>query len=415
MHPNKDYNILLNKLIDGTITDHERWSLDRASLDDPFLADALEGIYDNEANRKPNLVLKEPSEPRQISWYKPFLVAASVVLLLGFSFLIINNIETDNQNLLADTGESTSQKENKQTSSDTPSNIYDEEVTIEEKESAPSQTLKTESVKKQIQRPSKKSKPNGMSQESNKSASDQNEENVSPIMTGIEAEKEDVARQEYDDTKQNDEPMAMAEAMPSGQKRNNTRSKVAVIDGIPVRKPNIVSGHVYDEAGLPIRDAVVKNESDTDSSLTDASGFFALELDDQDRNVLVESRGFTPQAQSVKPELSITLKKSQNQLSQRPMLLVETMDAGQLEIEYRKILDDGLVQPFSICPQERSAPRRIMMRIYISEEGRLSSLNYMTNLSDNCQRLIEDRIIQMSLEGAFKGKVAVVFSYSLRL
>ena len=50
MSVDNTYKVLLNKLIAGTISDKEKWQLEKASLDDPFLADAIEGYYDNKAS-----------------------------------------------------------------------------------------------------------------------------------------------------------------------------------------------------------------------------------------------------------------------------------------------------------------------------------------------------------------------------
>ena len=95
MHQNKDYNILLKKLISGSITDAERWSLEKASLDDPFLADAIEGIYDNDADDTVPMTIEVPTKIKTIGWYKRLAFAASFVLMLGLSYLVIQNMEPE--------------------------------------------------------------------------------------------------------------------------------------------------------------------------------------------------------------------------------------------------------------------------------------------------------------------------------
>jgi len=419
MHPNKDYNILLNKLIDGTISDSERWELDRASLDDPFLADTLEGLYDNAVDTKPKFLLSDISKSRQLSWYKPFMVAASMVLLLGFSFLIIRNTGDDERAIVAESSNEARPEISTKRTAEKNSDIYaDRSVSDEENlefESEP----KPQAADVEIKESKKISQTKPVVEKSAKRKAKQKQTTEKEIKNDPQI-REEIAEEIKENEEEvnsitDDISMDVAKVAPPGQTDSKMRSKVTAVNGVPIKKQNLISGYVYDEGGAPISKAVVKNESDTDSSLTDATGFFALELEGDDRNILVRSQGFTPQAQAVRPELSITLKKAQSQLSQRPMLLVETLDAGELEREYSKILDDGLREPFSICPQEKTTVRRIKMRINISNEGRLLNLDYLTDLSENCQRIIEDKIIQMSLEGAFRGKEAVIFNYDFRL
>ena len=412
MHPNKDYNILLNKLISGTITDEERWQLDRASLDDPFLADAIEGIYDNEVDRKPKLLLGDTSKSRQIIWYKPLMVAASMIVLLGFSFLILQNINSDNIDVIVESSKSSLPIESDESNVDMVIEMESDQNVLVEETSVHMQSSKQKSTIKEV----KDSSADIIELESvsNKNVTERTTQIISNEKKKEVNTQTKENRKEYveeDVTIIKDSLMYLAEAAPP-KPTEKYRSKVTTV---PVLKQKIINGHVYDEGGMPISDALVMNESDTDSSLTDANGFFALELGEDDKSVSVRSSGFTPQSQAIRPELSITLQKSHDQFSQRPMLLIETMDAAELEIEYSNILDDGLRGPFSICPQERTTARRIRMRINISSEGRLMNLDYLTDLSYDCQRTIEEKIIQMSLEGAFKGNKAVVFYYNFRL
>ena len=411
MHPNKDYNILLNKLISGTIKDDERWELDRASLDDPFLADALEGIYNNEVVRKPKLLLGDVSKSRQLTWFKPLMVAASLVLLLGFSFLMIRNMDNDTADVVAESSTQSLPETNSQQIVETVSDMADTTLEEENLELASSQKQKAPNKEIQNSIKDKESKPVSKKTESKKIIQSPTKEKA--VKTESQVQEEELVIEEQVISNTDDNIMDMVEATPVDSIRKD-RTQIPTIDGVPIINRNRISGHVYDEGGIPISQAVVKNESDTDSFLTDANGFFALELGDNDNIVLVKSKGFNPHAQAARPELDITLKRSQNQLSERPMLLVETMDAGELKLEYSKILDDGLRAPFSLCPQEQLTTKRIKMRISISDEGQLLSLDYLSNLSEDCQRTIEDKIIKLSLEGAFKGIKPVVFYYDYR-
>ena len=168
MHPNKDYNILLNKLISGTIKDDERWELDRASLDDPFLADALEGIYNNEVVRKPKLLLGDVSKSRQLTWFKPLLVAASLVLLLGFSFLMIRNMDNDTADVVAESSTQSSPETSSQQIVETVSDMADTTLEEENLELASSQKQKAPNKEIQNSIKDKESKPVSKKTESKK-------------------------------------------------------------------------------------------------------------------------------------------------------------------------------------------------------------------------------------------------------
>lgn len=91
-------NQLLRKLTAGTLTEAERWSLERASLDDPFLADAIEGYYTEGVDRlsevaklKAGLPKKQTSKSRRLMPWKWMSVAACLFVLVGLSFWMYNS------------------------------------------------------------------------------------------------------------------------------------------------------------------------------------------------------------------------------------------------------------------------------------------------------------------------------------
>jgi len=87
------HKALLQKLISGTISDHEQWQLERASLDDPFLADALEGFHLNETKKDDLATINNklrskspiPKSKTRNLWRKRLTIAASLIVLMGAS------------------------------------------------------------------------------------------------------------------------------------------------------------------------------------------------------------------------------------------------------------------------------------------------------------------------------------------
>jgi len=94
---NDHMNQLLSKLTAGTLTEAERWSLERASLDDPFLADALEGYYTEGEQQGPALyMLREKLRPaksgrkRKLVPWRIMSAAACLVMLTSVALWIFS-------------------------------------------------------------------------------------------------------------------------------------------------------------------------------------------------------------------------------------------------------------------------------------------------------------------------------------
>ncbi len=88
------WNELIDKYRDGTISDKERYQLEKQALDDPFLFDALEGysLFDN---------VDEESEkiktPTKIFTLPRIAVAASIVFLVAVMFNLNSNKSTPSE------------------------------------------------------------------------------------------------------------------------------------------------------------------------------------------------------------------------------------------------------------------------------------------------------------------------------
>jgi len=96
MSVDNTYKDLLHKLISGTISDTEKWQLEKASLDDPFLADALEGYYNNK-NSSPDSIktlsrkIQAPTRSTRSLGRRWLSIAASLLILFGASFWMFHS------------------------------------------------------------------------------------------------------------------------------------------------------------------------------------------------------------------------------------------------------------------------------------------------------------------------------------
>lgn len=400
MHQNKDYNILLKKLISGTITDAERWSLEKASLDDPFLAEAIEGIYDNNADVAVPMTIEKPVALRTINWYKRMAFAASFVLLLGLSYVVIQNIESGDTDLAMKT--ETSQPKVGETVSNDEAEFQEHasaDLIADRMEPQPIQNKAKSQVQKNS-KPATQTYAESNSQESEAiSALIQEESNIMPIS---EADEEIIA------------PMSDDMASMAAQAKAPQRaSRKVEIERVPMMAPQQIEGHVYDQEGIPISLAVVTSEHAMDTAITDANGFFSIAVAEQDQSIMAKSEGFSPVVMPAQPEVAFRLKKAQSSFSEESLLLVEMMTANQLQREYKKILDKEINRPFSMCPNEKKNTS-IQMRLFISEIGELTNLSFVDEVPFECQSSIESKIRLMAIEGQFKGTKAVSFYYKLK-
>lgn len=398
MHPNKDYNILLKKLISGTITDAERWSLEKASLDDPFLADAIEGIYDNNADVAVPMTIEVATKVKTIYWYKRMAFAASFGLLLGLSYVVIQNIETEGTNLAIN--KEVSQHQVAESVAEV--ELQEQAQATESVEKAESNSLpntmknKVENINKSLRQNHTAPKPKAIETVAN---SNKDENEIMAIVATDMAEDVPVA----------DEVTNMNAPAKSPQRE----SRKVEIETVPMITPQQIEGHVYDQEGAPISQAVVTFEHAMDTAITDANGFFSIAIAEQDMTIMAKSQGFTPVVLPAQPEVAFRLKKAQSSFSEEALLLAEMMNENELKREYKKILDKEINRPFSICPNEKK-DKTIQMRLFISETGELTSLSIVDEISFECRSSIESKIRLMAAEGRFKGKKGVSFYYKLK-
>jgi len=405
MHQNKDYNILLKKIISGSITDAERWSLEKASLDDPFLADAIEGIYDNDADDNVPMSIEVPAKVKTIGLYKRLAFAASFVLLLGLSYVVIQNVESEVKDVAI-------KKEALQ--NQVAEAVSDDEVELQEQTRAASSVEKAQSnsientAKPQIENINKPLKQNltelkSREQKSKESefVSERNQED-NESMAIVAADNAEVV------------PMSDNKAnMDALGKSRQRKSRKVEIETVPMIAPQQIEGHVYDQEGAPINQAVVTSKHAMDTAITDANGFFSIAIAEQDQSIMAKSEGFTPVVLPAQPEVAFRLKKAQSSFSEETLLLVEMMNENELKGAYKKILDKDINRPFSLCPNEKK-DKTIQMRLSISETGELTSFSIVEEVSYECQSAIESKIRLMAIEGQFKGKKAVSFYYKLK-
>ncbi len=430
MSPDRTYHLLLKKLDDGTITEQEKWQLDRASLDDPFLADALEGYY-NYAVEKPNLTPSHNQKLRAktIKLWRPLSIAASLAILLGVSFWLM---QTQSSSLMP-SHQDMAQKENvanEKTIAKQEVLKDAEDQSIEEGKTR-TQTVsnKAASDNKSWLNQNRESENTYTESESERSPSasyqEEKSNNLENLPARVEEETESTEIAEYETA---NAPAANTritqEKSFRAKKSNLTESEALVLDGVAIsndalasttsNKSNIIRGYVKDLDGLPIKNAYVITDKDKDTSMTLSDGSYSMDVVDMDQKAKVSYAGYTSEMKSLQPQLDFELSKAQSDFSEPPLLLQETMNQSELKRDYTEILDKTFVNSWNICRNQRSGHKKLQLRIVINESGNLDLIDYITTVNEQCQNEIENLIRRAVFEEKFRGSQKVELYYTLR-
>lgn len=98
------YTLLLRQYIEGTISEDDKFILEKRALDDPFLFEALEGYQNNEKQSLDEVLLlkskinkaKETKKSKRIPLYS-YGIAASLILLLGIGLWFLNDATNEEE------------------------------------------------------------------------------------------------------------------------------------------------------------------------------------------------------------------------------------------------------------------------------------------------------------------------------
>ncbi len=89
MHEDQDD---ISRYLDGSLSPEERHALEKRALDDPFLADALEGAEAHSRNFSADVnelsARIQRKQGKETLFFTPYRVAAGLALLIGIGSLI---------------------------------------------------------------------------------------------------------------------------------------------------------------------------------------------------------------------------------------------------------------------------------------------------------------------------------------
>ncbi|MDQ6763357.1 MAG: carboxypeptidase-like regulatory domain-containing protein, partial [Bacteroidota bacterium] len=287
MEKNKTYTALdFARYYAGTMPSAEMNALEKAALEDPFLADALEGYaYSKDPESDVAAIRERLAENRkskkmfsilsltQNTWWR---VAALVIIIAGAGYLFYRTNNMAPQNSLAD---------NDRTKS--PAKVE-----------APSLVLKDTGANNEVAFENKKvpkaDKINRVSLPKPKTVIQHEINNPQPI-TNANADKEATS-------------LMMAKADPVANNNALPRS----INKKDTAKQYMLTGKVTDEIGVPIPNATITFKNKQEETITDTSGSFSLISADSNAALVASAIGFSPKNFLLKKDVQPTITMSRS-------------------------------------------------------------------------------------------------------
>jgi len=455
---------LLRKLVDGTISKQEKWQLERASLDDPFLADALEGYYDNkEETHQLDILEKRLAPPkekqRKIIPMRWLSVAASLLILLGASFWLFQQTDTAHD-LAKVTAHETDHVA--KTATDQINELSSEDTIV-------TNDLLNPNKGAQVDKTAPTSAPL-MTQVPIKSSTKVIDRVVAKNddLENLEEEQADMVEEEAliieeekvgdntqwqasdeTDTSPNQEKRAASAAVdevvlestkkplpPYKNKSTNSyktvESKVkkeeemmipnvdrrAYLNSAPTEAiPIIIQGVITDETGMPISGVQLVDLKNNELATTDVLGNFVLPQ--TQGYVITAFAGYDSLTVALAPQLDIKLRPVSNTFSEPLKRKVDLMDDNELKVYYRDQLNSLFFKNWPLCRTGwdnsfNNNPGSIRVLLSIDTQGKLDEVLYYSELNDVCKDKISS-ILKEAEETIFKDERPVSFSIRINL
>jgi hypothetical protein len=295
----------IRKYLSGKLTPVEMHAIEKAALEDPFLAEAIEGLSESiekegefKVSSELEILKKEfgsrhhstetsavPAPVKKLLWWKP--VAAAAVLLIG-AFAAYNLLNTNS----SDRRELAVTEKAEQPPAASAKTTTDSAVPATAKQEPQQQVPKKEDTAKELVQ--KKPVPGTPS--------------PSPKRTdpaAVEMEKGLAANSRSGISRTTEAPAAIEPAKDTEEKSKKElppnvaglaieNLKPEIKRDLPVNRNNFI-GQVTDPNKKPIASAVIQLQNSEKAYLTDNNGFFSIPSADTSVNVKVGSAGFETQ------------------------------------------------------------------------------------------------------------------------
>lgn len=415
----------IRRYIDGTMPPAEMHALEKAALDDPFLADALEGWQEAIQAKGPERVeqgledlrktFAESSKDKKPAPVVPLrtnrwwtVAAAAVVVLIGAAVLYSTVFRTEKQEdtiAVVPATETTTPPDGQTVPPPTPSQA--------EKPASPSITT----PQKSPDSPIKASEPT-----TTKNTQSRKEEDLVSNKAGKQLDKEEIGESKK----------AEPAAAPVAARDITLEAKEKTETAAPLL--NSFAGKVTDQNNQPIANATVRISNTNNGIITDANGEFRLKSADSVLPVEVMVVGYAsreaklskdlslnriqlPEASASLNEVVVTGKAENAKTSERsrylknsPKVMVQDAEPSNGWIDFDKYLQQALV--FS---ETNKLPHgEAVVSFLVNKAGEISSFRIEQSLSPvqdaEARRLIESGPSWRLLKGK-KARVTVIIRF----
>ena len=430
-------NLLLSKLTLGTLTHEERWELEKASLDDPFLTESLEGYYDAGALGQKDMGLRlherieqqeaQPEKRRTLFSLRWISVAASLILLVGVSFWIFSSTDADAPQEMAASQSAPAPAPDQTTppASPTASHRVDESMGSAAKSSRQPQAGRA---------PARQKTNLEYSEAINAKVAEAPDKSnaTKEVMTQdqeMKSEEEVVERAEVRHKASSSDVIVKHKAAKSqvlvveesGEEMSQARPTEAVAESTTMVKSAKTHG---DDSAAPVRGSMRKEESSPTlnrkimlvdgegrplpgveiltldyRSLGKADRKGAFDIPDGHPYVIAAIAGYDSLTVATGAKLSVEMQESGNLLGQRHLTLIDQMDDTDLINHYRNELNNRFSRRWPICTNNGRGGNysSITISIIVNNSGGLDEPIYFGNVDDSCQKVIGE-ILERALD-----------------
>jgi TonB family protein len=421
-----DYKNDIEKYLRGELSPADMHALEKRALDDPFLADALEGVQQVSSDElATDLSLLQASLTKRVQkqkngWVWPMRIAAGLLLIAASTYFIISFYHPQSDKSLALHKEKELQptpleKDSDSSVSDSVADRAEQEVSKPEiTRSKEDEEVRTSPTKPS---PLEAQQPLAQSEKLDESvASDAEVAEPKPkINDDILAEEQAPSRREglAFNVKPNQEDTDTIVLEKKKTDRLYLNSRAAAPEGTPDKaSKRIVKGKVTlseDGTGIPGVNVMVKGSNQ--GTVTDEHGNYILPLDEQDASLIFSFIGFTSkEIESKSNELNVQLEPDISELSEvvvvgdpsaveegfllpnPPPVMELAGPAGGRKL-FKQYLQENLHYPQQAIANQVEG--KVTIQFSIGTTGQLSDFRILRGIGFGC----DEEVIRLIKEG----------------
>lgn len=416
----------IEKYLSGKLTPAEMHALEKRALDDPFLAEALEGgstispqDFSDDIRSLNTSILSRKSaiiHAKHSFWTWPLRIAAGLILLAVSAYIVINIADEKNQENSLALNQPSLNESSPKTSTPIADSVSSHGVMQKSERSKSSdEPASQESVpqKDKLQEEAEdKSKPVPNYNQS-ETLSDQEEEvieeeeiDIDKSIAASRVAESEISREEEAREKSLDEAKKRSE----GLAQSNSSQPRALKADVPTKT---IKGKVTDvDDGLPLPGVNVLVQGSTTGTTTDLNGNYEIVVPETNKNIVfsfigMESQEVVVASDQTNQQVNVQLAPDVSELSEVVVVGYGTGEEKELEDikweltepeggkkAYRNYLESNLRYPQVAL--ENKVEGKVTVQFTVEPNGQLSDFRVVKSLGSGC----DNEVIRLIKEGA---------------